>query len=253
MKTPGQSVFTNLRIVLVETSHPGNIGAAARAMKCMGLRELCLVRPARFPCAEATARASGADDLLMNARITDSLREAVGDSALVVGTSARQRRIPWPLMQPEECAALLCETAATAPVSLVFGREQSGLNNEELELCHRLVTIPTVTEFSSLNLAAAVQVLTYEISRQAGLSNKLVAGRKESTTPLATAEQLELLYSHLEKTMLAVDFLDPANPRRLMRRLRRLFNRAALDHNEMQILRGFLAAIDKIVAGEGRD
>ncbi len=236
----------HIRIILIETSHPGNIGAAARAMKCMGLTRLYLVQPGRFPCAEATARASGADDVLAGAVVCDSLQEAVADCGLVIGASARQRRIPWPMLEPREAAGrALRASAVDTGVALVFGREHSGLTNEEMELCHSLVTIPTNPEFSSLNLAAAVQVLCYELRQCAGAGLETVAGSRDSQVPSATAEDMERLYQHLEQVMIGTGFLDPDKPRRLMRRLRRLFNRAGLDRQELQILRGFLAAIEK--------
>ena len=236
----------HIRIVLIETSHPGNIGAAARAMKCMGLTHLCLVQPGRFPCAEATARASGADDVLAGAVVCGTLEEAITGCGLVIGASARQRRIPWPLLDPHETAARVLEAAsADTDCALVFGREHSGLTNEEMELCQYLVTIPTNPAFSSLNLAAAVQVLCYELRQCAGAELETVAGSRDSRVPSATAEDMERLYQHLEQVMIATGFLDPAKPRRLMRRLRRLFSRTGLDRQELQILRGFLAAIKK--------
>ena len=239
-------MFDKARIVLIETSHPGNIGAAARAMKCMGLTRLYLVSPGRFPCAEATARASGADDVLAGAMVRDSLEEAIADCGLVIGASARQRRIPWPLLEPREAAARVLEAAsADTDCALVFGREHSGLTNEEMELCHFLVTIPTNPGFSSLNLAAAVQVLCYELRQGAGMAPAR-AGQRDARVPAATAEAMERLYEHLQQVMIGTGFLDPAKPRRLMRRLRRLFNRAGLDSQELQILRGFLAAIEAL-------
>ncbi len=239
------SLFEKLRIVLVETSHPGNIGAAARAMKTMGLSRLSLVNPGQFPCAEATARASGADDILANAHICQSLQEALADCSLVIGTSARQRRIPWPLLEPDECAHRAVEHVGE--VALVFGREHSGLNNDELAMCQLLVTINTEDSFSSLNLAAAVQVLSYEyrkaVVREQGLKSSPRAGHKDKQIPAATLEQMEALYTQMEQAMIELDFYDPDNPRKLMLRLRRLFNRAGLDNNEMQIMRGIFSAV----------
>jgi len=247
----------HIRIILVETSHPGNIGAAARAMKCMGITNLYLVRPGRFPCAEATARASGADDVLGRAVVCDSLPEAIADCGLVIGASARQRRIPWPMLDPRETATRVLDAAAAGTdCALVFGREHSGLTNEEMELCQYLVTIPTNPAFSSLNLAAAVQVLCHELMQAAGSQAIDPAGSKDSQVPAATAGDMERLYEHLERVMIGTGFLDPQKPRRLMRRLRRLFNRAGLDSQEMQILRGFLASIEALPgyrAGDGAD
>ena len=241
-----------IRVVLVGTTHPGNIGGAARAMKAMGLRRLCLVRPERFPCAEATARASGADDLLAGAVVCDSLAEAVADCHLVIGTTARERRLPWPLLDPRGCGELaLGEAAGGREVALVFGREHSGLSNEELDLCQRAVRIPTDPGFSSLNLAAAVQVLCYELRMAAGVpERKGIAGRQERRVPPATREELDALHHHLINAMTAVGFFDPDQPRQLPRRLARLLAKADLDHNEVQILRGFLAAVEGRLGSE---
>ena len=243
------SALSNIRIVLVETSHPGNIGASARAMKVMGLNRLYLVRPSCFPCAEATALASGADDLLVNAIVCKTLSEALQDAGFVVGTSARPRAIPWPMMTPRECSARIIEATHGGEVALVFGREDSGLTNEEVELCHTLVKIPTVPDFSSLNLAAAVQIMAYEVFQAAGDTNS--SRRPLVESPPATVEQMERLYAHLEAAMIDVGFLNPVHPRRLQRRLRRLFNRAQLDQNEMNILRGFLAAVQSSLKKTG--
>jgi tRNA (cytidine32/uridine32-2'-O)-methyltransferase len=239
------SLFEKLRIVLVETSHPGNIGAAARAMKTMGLSRLYLVNPGLFPSADATARASGADDILARAQVCGSLQEALADCSLAVGTSARQRRIPWPLLQADECAQQAVEHPGE--VALVFGREHSGLNNDELAQCQLLVTINTEESFSSLNLGSAVQVLSYEyrkaVARVQCMDTTPLAGHKDKQIPPATLEQMEAFYAQMEQAMIELDFYDPDNPRKLMLRLRRLFNRARLDHNEMQIMRGFITAV----------
>ena len=228
-----------MRIVLVETSHPGNIGAAARAMKTMCLDSLTLVNPAEFPHSDASARASGAVDILEKARVTATLDEALTGCVLVAGTSARRRGIGPPELSPQECAMRLTSAAAGQDVALVFGRERTGLTNEELGRCHVLVNIPANPEYASLNLAAAVQVLGYELM----LARAAVPAAIESDTPLATADEMERLYEHLETAALETGFLDPANPKHLMRRLRRLFNRAQPDQNEVNILRGLLAAL----------
>jgi len=209
----------------------------------MGLASLCLVRPKVFPAADATARAAGADDILENASVHDSLFHAVRDCALVFGTTARERSISWPLRQPGEAAVEAVNCAAAAgDVAFVFGRESSGLTNEELDLCNRMITIPCNPVFSSLNLAAAVQILCYEVRR-----NLPAAGTQPETgkdyEPVTT-EEMSLFYEHLERCLVKLDYLDPDKPRRLMRRLRRLFNRAGLDRNEYNILRGVLAAIE---------
>lgn len=232
-------MLNNIRVVLVHTSHPGNIGAVARAMKNMGLRQLWLVRPAQFPSAEATARASGADDLLAQAHSCARLEEAVADCGLVIGASARLRSLPWPELDPRACAQRALTASADAPVALVFGREQSGLTNDELERCHALVHIPSNPEYSSLNLAQAVQVLTYELY-MAHLDGAWQGSPPEF--PPCTGDEMERFYAQLEQTVIDLEFLDPARPGQLLRRLRRLFQRAQPDTNEMNILRGILSA-----------
>ncbi len=238
--------LSNIRVVLVETTHPGNIGATARAMKNMGLERLCLVKPARFPHADATARASGADDLLANAEVYDRLEEALAGCRLVLGTSARLRTIRWPQVNPREAAEKIFTLDDLSDAAFVFGREHAGLTNEELERCHYLLHIPANPAYSSLNLAAAVQVVTYELRM---MSLEGVEGGEERASqgehPLATADELEEFYRHLEQTMIDIGFLDPCNPRQLMRRLRRLFNRAHPDRMEINILRGILGAAQK--------
>jgi tRNA (cytidine32/uridine32-2'-O)-methyltransferase len=229
------------RIVLVNTSHPGNIGAAARAMKNMGLSELCLVDPQRYPSAEATARASGADDLLSRAPCFGTLQEAIADAVLVIGASARSRSLPVPMLDPRACAALVDKQPDDQAVAILFGRERTGLSNEEIDRCHYLVQIPSNPEYPSLNIAAAVQIVVYEL-------RLLAEGGQNSRQPgvdYATARQMEHFYDHLEKTLLELEFLDPANPRQLMRRLRRLFGRSRPDQNEINILRGILTAVNK--------
>lgn len=234
-----------IRIVLVETSHPGNIGAAARAMKTMCLTDLVLVNPAEFPHPDAAARASGAADLLERARVAASLDEALAGCTLVAGTSARRRGIGPPELAPRDCAARLATGAQQQGVALVFGRERTGLTNEELGRCHLLVNIPANPAYASLNLAAAVQVLCYELM----LARHEAPAAAGSETPLATADEMERFYEHLESAALETGFLDPANPKHLMRRLRRLFNRAQPDQNEINILRGLLAALQGVRPG----
>jgi len=231
----------SIRIVLVGTTHPGNIGAVARAMKNMGLDDLALVRPRYFPDKEATARASGAEDLLETAAVHDSLREAIADCVYVAGASARSRTINWPCMDARDCALQLLAESARGPVAAVFGPEKSGLSNADLDLCDTLLTIPTNPDFSSLNLAMAVQVVAYEI--RAAQAHE--PPRYEAEAPPATSAELEHFYEHLERVLTELEFLDPENPRHLMRRLRRLFIRARLDRNEINILRGILAAVDR--------
>ena len=234
-------VLENVKIVLVDTTHPGNIGAAARAMKTMGLERLALVSPKRFPSAECTARAAGADDILARARVFSSLEDAVADCGLVFGTSARTRSIAWPEVTPETAAAQIINQIG-AGAAILFGRESSGLSNEELDTCHAMIRIPTNEDFSSLNIASAVQIICYEISKQYLALEETVTADNTPEAP-ATAEQMEHLYEHLRQTLIDIDYLDPEKPRRLMRRIKRLFNRARPDSNEYNILRGILTAI----------
>jgi len=230
-----------IRIVLVGTTHPGNIGAVARAMKNMGLEDLALVGPRYFPHPEATARASGADDLLDRARVVDTLAEAVEDCVFVAGASARSRSINWPCLDARDAATRAIAESVRGNVALVFGPEKSGLSNEDLDRCHALLSIPTNPEFSSLNLAMAVQVVTYEIRARQGDKPPPF----ESDVPPATSGALEHFYAELERLLLEVGFLDPENPRHLMRRLRRLFVRANPDQNEINILNGILTSIQR--------
>lgn len=238
-----------IRIVLVEPTHPGNIGAAARAMKTMGLTRLHLVRPKTFPCADATARAAGADEILCNAVLHDSLLAAVSDCGWVIGTTARVRRLPAEELTPEECASRALEKAANAEVALVFGRESSGLSNKELECCHVMVTIPTNPDFSSLNVASAIQVLGYEIRRQLVSSGEVTA---DGPAP-APVEDMERLYASMEQTLTEIGYLDRNAPKHLMRRLRRLLSRANPDPVELNILMGILAAARKAAARWSKD
>ncbi len=233
--------LSDIRVVLVQTTHPGNIGAAARAMKNMGLEQLCLVDPASFPHADASARASGADDLLAEAVVCRDLEEALTGCSLVFGASARLRTISWPQLDPRQAAQEVATLADGTRVAMVFGREHAGLTNQELEQCHYLLHIPANPEFSSLNLAAAVQVVCYELRMAADQSRP----SEVPDYPAATAEELAGFYRHLEQTMIEIGFLDPANPRQLMRRLRRLFNRSRPERMELNILRGILTAAQK--------
>ncbi len=236
-------MLSNVRVVLVQTSHPGNIGAVARAMKTMALDDLALVDPKLFPSADATARASGADDVLARARVCTDLEQALSGCSAVLGASARRRALPWPELSPRESAILVAGYPGRA--ALVFGREHSGLTNAELAMCHYLVRIPCNETFSSLNLAAAVQVLAYEV---------FLAGRGPGTEaprvePPAPVELMEGYYRHLQAVLEATGFLDPASPGHLMRRLRRLYGRARPDARELNILRGMLTAVQKRIAG----
>lgn len=243
-------VLSQLRIVLVQTSHPGNIGAAARAMKTMGLDQLWLVSPDHFPHADATAMASGAEDVLEKARVVDSLDAALAGCRVAIGTSARSRSLAWPELAPNECANTALAAVQHGPAALVFGRERTGLTNAELDRCSHVVTIDANPEYSSLNLAAAVQLLSYEIRKvaRAGSEKEL----REPESPPASRDELERLFIHLEAVLWERDFLDRNNPEHLMRRLRRLFNRAGLDYNEVQILRGILKTLAPDVPPSGR-
>lgn len=235
----------SIRIVLVGTTHPGNIGAVARAMKNMGLSDLALVDPRYFPHEEATARASGAHDLLENAMRVETLPEAIADCVYVAGASARPRSINWPCLDCRDAAARLLEENSNGKVAAVFGPEKTGLSNSDLDHCDTLLTIPTHPDFSSLNLAMAVQVLTYEI-RAAQVEKQ---PSYEADAPLATSAELERFYGHLEQVLSDLQFLDPDNPRYLMRRLRRLFIRARPDQNELNILRGILTSVERSRGG----
>ncbi len=238
-------MLKNIRIVMVNTSHPGNIGAAARAMKNMGLQSLFLVEPKVFPSAEATSRASGADDLLAQAVVCDSLDEALAECSLVIGASARLRSITWPQLDPRQCAAQVMAECGNGPVALVFGREHAGLTNAELSRCHYLVNIPTNPEYPSLNIAAAIQVIAYEVRMwvEAGSDGEDKPALEQ--VELATVDEVEQFYAHLETVMIESEFLDPAKPKHLMHRLRRLYNRARLEKQELNILRGILTAVQK--------
>jgi len=236
----------NIRIVLVNTTHPGNIGGAARAMKNMGLAELYLVQPREYPAPRAVWRAAGARDVLANATIVESVDEAIADCALVVGTSARERRIPWPLLNPRECGEKIYSEAATHKTALLFGREDRGLTNDELQKCHYHVHIPSNPDYSSLNLATAVQVLAYEI-RMASLADDQgnLPSLSEWDQPPVAAGDLEFFHEHLATTMAELQFYDPENPKQLLTRMRRLFNRVRMDQMEVSILRGLLSAVQR--------
>lgn len=243
-----EKLLASIRVVLVNTSHPGNIGGAARAMKNMGLSQLYLVAPKDYPADRAQWRAAGALDVLESAVVVETLDEAIADCGLVVGTSARGRRIPWPLFTPREFGEKAVAEASVHDVAVVFGREDRGLTNEELHKCHYHVHIPSNPNYSSLNLAAAVQVLSYEI-RMATLT--LEDGKAphfdDWDVPPAKQKDLEMYFEHLEKTMITIGFYTPDNPRQTMTRMRRLYNRIRLDQMELNIMRGMLTAIQNFV------
>lgn len=231
--------LSHIRFVLVNTTHPGNIGAAARAMANMGFDQLTLVAPKYFPHQEATARASGADDVLHQARVVDSLEAAIADCEIVVGTSARQRSLNWPLLTPRQTAAKLQQLSGN--VAVIFGCEQFGLSNEQLSLCHFHCCIPTNENFSSLNLAQAVQVLAYE------LRINLVAQPEPDliTTELASAAEVNGFLSHLDELLQEIEFIQAGKEKTLSLRLRRLFQRSMLETTEVNILRGILSTVQK--------
>ncbi len=239
-------------VVLVGTTHPGNIGASARAMKTMGLQRLVLVNPRQFPSAEASARATGADDILAQAIIVDSLEEALADTAFVVGASARDRHIQWPAMEPRECAARALRESQAGSVALVFGRENSGLQNSELDRCHALVRIPTSVKLRSLNLGAAVQIMSYELMLAGRKEGTQTTGENEALLPASghlevSQQQMEGFYRHLHEALIEIGFYHPQHPKLLDRRLRRIFNRVRPDSAELNILRGILSAVQKSV------
>lgn len=235
--------LNNIRIVLIETSHPGNIGSAARAMKTMGVSDLCLVSPKQFPDSKAHVMASGADSILEAATVVDTLQEALQDCTVVVGTSARfQRQVQWPQLTARECGEFAAQESETGKVAIVFGRESSGLTNDELQLCQYLVHIPVNPDFSSLNVASAVQVLSYEVAQgmQAFAQQPQVVKRVQDE--LVSADDMEGFYGHLEQALIDTRYLNPEKPKLLMRRLRSIYGRLHLTHSELNILRGILSA-----------
>ena len=233
-----------VRIVLVDTSHPGNIGATARAMKTMGLSELALVRPRHFPSDEATARAAGADDILRAATVHDELASAIADCGWVVGASARLRTVVLAVVDPREAAAEIWRHLPENRVAVLMGPEQSGLTNDDLARCQQLVHIPTNPEFGSLNLAMAVQVVCYELRMAA--PSRLPAEGPVSDSRLATAAELEGLHEHLERLLTESEFLHPAHQKQVKLKLRRIFHKATLEYNELNILRGALTSLDPL-------
>jgi tRNA (cytidine32/uridine32-2'-O)-methyltransferase len=236
-----------IRVILVNPSHPGNIGATARAMKLMGLLDLVLVSPQSFPDPVATARAAGAADLLVRARVTRTLVQALEGCVTVYPATARGRSLPIPTVSARECGEAIARRSNDR-VALVFGRESSGLTNEELNLAHRAICIPTSAEFTSLNLAQAVQIVCYEcFVARSDLGNAAAKSILETGDQRASVEQMAGLYDHLEKTLTAIEFLKPKQSVTLMQRLMRLYNRAELSVNELNILRGILSDTDRQV------
>ena len=234
--------LNSVKIVLVGTTHPGNIGAAARAMKNMGIKNLSLVQPKEFPSDVAIYRSKAAKDILENAQVFNNLEEAIFDCELVIGTSARGRKVPWPILNPKQAAEEVSRSSSHHNIAIIFGREDRGLTNEELGLCNLHVNIPTDPDYSSLNLAQAVQILVYEI-RQA------ILGEQEDKdywdVELANNDQTELLINHMDELMQQVEFYDVDNPRKLLLRVRRFFKRSRIDVMETNIFRGLFATIQK--------
>lgn len=239
-------MLQNIRIVLVETSHTGNMGSVARAMKTMGLTNLWLVNPLVKPDSQAIALAAGASDVIGNANIVDTLDEALAGCSLVVGTSARSRTLPWPMLDPRECGLKSVAEAQHAPVALVFGRERVGLTNDELQKCHYHVAIAANPEYSSLNLAMAVQIIAYEV-RMAWLQAQEQASPQPqyAESPYPLVDDLERFYQHMEQMMLNSGFIREANPGQVMSKLRRLYTRARPERDELNILRGMLSSFEK--------
>ena len=245
----------DVRIVLVGTQHPGNLGSAARAMKTMGLSRLVLVAPHKPRHADALAMAVGADDILTNAQIHETLEDAIADCSFVAGCTARQRQVSLPEFEPREAAPRLLDEARAGTVALVFGPERTGLTNEDLQRCHATVHIPSSPAYTSLNLAAAVQVLCYELRLEA-LSRAVQSDPETDPTrsdPPATQAQMEGFFTHLEQMLNAIDFHKGRSPTTVMRRLRGLFLRAQPDSRELRILRGIFADAERMARLAGRD
>ncbi|MDQ2191892.1 MULTISPECIES: tRNA (cytosine(32)/uridine(32)-2'-O)-methyltransferase TrmJ [unclassified Vibrio] len=237
-------MLDNVKIILVGTSHSGNIGSAARAMKVMGLSKMILVSPLCEVDAQAIALAAGASDIALNAEVVDTLEQAVADCGLVVGSSARSRTLEWPMLEPRECGEKLAQEGQQYPVALVFGREKTGLTNDELQKCHFHVCIPANPEYSSLNLAMAVQTLSYEV-RVAYLNNEKKAYQAQPEEAYPLHHELEMFYQHLEKVMIQTQFISKEQPGQIMNKLRRLFSRSRPESQEINILRGVLTSIEK--------
>ena len=242
-KIKPDNLLNSVKVVLVGTTHPGNIGATARAMKNMGILDLALVEPKEFPSDVATFRSKAAKDILEKASVHTSLEEAISECELVVGTSARGRTVPWPVLNPREAAEEMHKSSLNGKVAIVFGREDRGLTNEELGLCNFHVHIPSDPEYSSLNLSQAVQILAYEI-RLSYLQDRHV-NKEYWDVELANNELTERLINHMDELMQEVDFYDVENPRKLLVRVRRFFKRSKIDVMEANIFRGLFATIQK--------
>ncbi|NOI67210.1 tRNA (cytosine(32)/uridine(32)-2'-O)-methyltransferase TrmJ [Vibrio sp. 99-8-1] len=236
-------MLNNVKVILVGTSHPGNIGSAARAMKVMGLNQLVLVDPQCEVDEQTVALAAGAADIAQNATVVATLEDAIGDCGLVVGSSARSRTLEWPMLEPRECGEKFAIEGEQHPVALVFGRERTGLTNDELQSCHYHVCIPANPEYSSLNLAMAVQTLAYEV-RVAHLNRSQINDSKQEEV-YPRHKELEMFYQHLEKVITDTQFISQDKPNQVMTKLRRLFSRSRPEIGEINILRGILSSIEK--------
>ena len=226
-----------IKFILFEPTHPGNIGAAARAIKTMGFDKLCLINPIKHSHSEARARSAGALDVLLGAEVFDNLGDAIKGCGLIIGTTSRTRRISVPITNIRDTAPSIFAEAKQKPVAVIFGPEKSGLINAQVDYCNELVNIPSIGSYKSLNLAMAVQIVAYELRVASEALPSEIRARN-----LASNEDIELFYNHLNQVLLETGFLDPKNPKQLMRRLRTLFNRAQMDENEINIMRGILAS-----------
>ncbi|WP_185837947.1 tRNA (cytosine(32)/uridine(32)-2'-O)-methyltransferase TrmJ [Vibrio cholerae] len=240
-------MLERVKVVLVGTTHSGNIGSAARAMKVMGLSQMVLVDPQCQVDAQAIALAAGASEIALNAQIYPTLEAAVADCGLVVGTSARSRTLEWPMLEPRECGEKLISEANQHSVAMVFGRERTGLTNDELQLCHYHVCVPANPEYSSLNLAMAVQLLSYEV-RMAYLAMQQSSQSSTLQEEYPRHQELERFYAHLEQVIMQTEFISAQQPRQVMNKLRRMFTRARPEAQEINILRGILTSVQKSIS-----
>jgi len=241
-------MLDQFKIVLSHTTHPGNIGAAARAMKVMGLSQFALVNPSKFPSAEATERASKASDILANATVYTDIHQAIADCRLVVGASVRTRTLPSRLVTPRELVSIIKQNLENTPIAILFGTENSGLTNDELHLCHYQVYIPTNPDYSSLNLASAVQLLSYELRLAFSNMQQLPETRVIANEQVVSREQLNGLLQHFEKVMTATGYLNPGHRKQIDNRMSRLFSKATITESENRLLRGFLSSIENMIS-----
>lgn len=244
------NALDQVRIVLIQTFHPGNIGSAARAMKTMGLSQLWLVRPRQFPDADASAMAAGAEDILASAHVVETLEEALADCNLVIGTSARERSFNMPHLLPEQAAEELLTQAAMAPVALVFGRERMGLHNDEIQQCQFQVNIPANPDYPVMNIAAAIQVLCYELFRRSTRTDGADHEFSEDVYPLQ--KELSYFYQHLEDTLQQIGFLKEKHPGQTMDRLKTIFRKSRLEKKELAILRGILSSVNQAADSDSK-